>query len=748
MNLMQVIKRDGSKEDLNLEKLHKVLEWSCENISGVSVSEIEVRSELQIYNNIKTSDIHEAMIKSAAGLITEETPNYQYVAGRLISYQLRKQIYNSHIPHHILDQYKKVRDLGFYDNLIGEEYSDEEWDELNNHIDHNRDDLLTYAAMEQYRSKYLVKNRVTGEIFETPQIAYMLISMKLFSSYKENRIKWVKQLYDALSTFDISLPTPIMSGVRTPQRQFSSCFLIESDDSLDSINATSGAIVKYVANKAGVGVSGGKIRGFGSSIRNGDAYHTGVIPFFKHFNTAVGSCNQGGVRKGSGTLNYMFWHYEVEDILVLKNNKGTEESRIRDLDYCIHFNKLFYERFLAGENISLFSPSEVPGLYEAFYRNADEFKELYEKYEKSKVRRKTISASDLFSMFITERKDTGRIYYMNVDHANSHGSFLPEHAPIRMTNLCVEVTLPTVPLNDIKDPLGRIALCILSALNWGKIKSPEDFKKPCELVVRLLDSLIDIQEYVLPAAENFTMDYRPLGIGIINFAYFLAKNNTNYSSPNLELVHEYAEAWSYYLIRTSVDLAKEKGSCKMSKHTKYSQGILPIDTYKKDVDQLVKPNYKMDWNSLRKDLKLYGIRNATLMACMPAETSALISNSTNGVEPPRSLVSVKQSKDGVFAQVVPSIHKMKNKYELLWDQESPEGYLKIMAVLQKFIDQSISTNTSYNPKFYPDNKIPMSEMMKHVLMCYKYGIKTGYYLNTNDGAGEIELEENCESCKL
>ena len=620
---LQVIKRDGTKENLDIEKLHKVIEWACGGISAVSVSEIELKSQIHFYSGIKTTDIHETMIKSASSLISEETPNYQYVAGRLISYQLRKQVYNSHIPDHLYERYTKVKNLGFYDSQLDDIYVEAEWNELNDYIDHERDNSLTYASMEQFRSKYLVKNRVTGEIFETPQIAFMLIAMKLFSTYTTNRTKWVKQLYDSLSTFDISLPTPIMAGVRTTRRQYSSCFLIESDDSLNSINATSSAIVKYVADKAGVGVSGGKIRGFGSPIRKGDAYHTGVIPFFKYFNSAVGSCNQGGIRRGSGTMNFMFWHYEVEDMLVLKNNKGTEETRIRDLDYCIHFNKLFYERFLSGGNISLFSPSEVPGLYDAFYRDPDEFKELYEKYERSKVRRKTISASDLFTSFIQERKDTGRIYFMNVDHANSHGSFLPEQAAIRMTNLCVEITLPTVPLNDVNDPMGRIALCILSALNWGKIKSSKDFEKPCELVVRLLDSLIDIQEYILPAAKNFTMDYRPLGIGIVNFAYFLAKNNANYSTPNLELVHEYAEAWSYYLIKASVELAKEKGPCRMSQHTKYAQGILPIDTYKKEVDELVAPVYKMDWESLRSELKKYGIRNATLMACMPAECQSL-----------------------------------------------------------------------------------------------------------------------------
>lgn len=756
--MINVTKRDGTREPLDINKFHKVALHACEGLSGVSVSDLEIKTHIQFYDKIKSTDIQETLIKAAAELITEEAPNYQYVAGRLINYNLRKEVYGKYEPDWLNAHYLKVMTEGYYDPELGLSYTSGEWDELNKYIDHERDNLLTYAAMEQFRGKYLIRNRVTNKFYETPQMAFMLIAMTLFQNYKKNRIKWVKDLYDAISTFDISLPTPIMAGVRSPQRQFSSCVLIETDDSLDSINATSSAIVKYVSQKAGIGIGGGRIRAVGSPIRRGDASHTGVIPFWKHFQSAVKSCSQGGVRGGAATLYYPLWHYEVEDLLVLKNNKGTEDNRIRHLDYGVQFNKVMYERLLSGGNITLFSPSDVPDLYDAFYKSTEDFRELYEKYERStKIRKKTIPAIDLFSAFVTERKDTGRIYLMNVDHANDHGSFTTA-APIKMSNLCCEITLPTTPLKDIHDESGEISLCTLAAINWGKIRKPADFEKPCTIAVRALDALLDYQDYPVRAAAIGTHNRRPLGVGIINFAYWLARNDTNYSDPNLELVHEYAEAWSYYLIKASVDLAEEVGACPLDHETKYGHGYMPIDTYKKDVDELVAPNYKMPWSILASRALSSGIRNSTLMALMPAETSAQISNSTNGIEPPRALISIKQSKDGVLKQVVPELRRLKNKYELLWDQKSPEGYLKIMAVLQKFIDQAISVNTSYNPRNYEDEKIPMSEMIKHILMHYKYGGKTLYYFNTFDGAGEIEEpkplaqgqldDEDCDSCKI
>lgn len=756
-----VTKRDGGKEILNLNKFHRVVSWACEGISNVSASEIELKSQVQFYDGVKTLDIQETLIKAAADLITEDTPNYQYVAGRLVNYHLRKQVYGGIVTPSFRSHILSVINDGYYDRDILNWYNAEEIATLGSYIDHERDYNIAYVGMEQFRGKYLIKNRVTGKIYETPQMAYMLIAMVLFRNYTENRLRWVKDLYDAISNFEISLPTPIMAGLRSPQKQFSSCVLVETEDSLDSISATSSAIVKYVSQKAGIGIGGGRIRAAGSPIRNGDTSHTGVIPFWKHFQSAVKSCSQGGVRGGAATLYYPIWHLEVEDLLVLKNNKGTEDNRIRHMDYGVQFNKVMYERLLTGGNISLFSPSDVPRLYDTFFTDSEVFRALYEEAEKNPaIRKKVVSAVDLFSSFMQERKDTGRIYLMNVDHANDHGSFIKEQAPIRMSNLCCEINLPTKPLNYSNDPDGEISLCTLAAINWGKIKHASDFERPCTLVVRALDELLDYQEYPLEAARNSTMARRPLGVGIINFAYWLARNDLNYqniSEEGLAKVHEFAEAWSYYLIKASVDLAVQKGAPSKSNETKYSQGILPIDTYKKDVDLLAAPVYNMDWDYVRRYAVSYGIRNSTLMALMPAETSAQISNATNGIEPPRSLVSVKQSKDGVLKQVVPEVRKLKNKYDLLWDQKSPEGYLKIVAVLQKFIDQGISVNTSYNPKFYEEEKIPMSVMLQDLLMFYKYGGKQLYYFNTADGAGEIDVnlpsttvvdEEDCESCKI
>lgn len=758
--MINVTKRDGSKEPLNIEKIHKVVEWACEGITGVSVSEIELRSQIQFYDKIQTSNIHETLIKASADLISEDTPNYQYVAGRLINYHLRKEVYGQYDPISLVTHYFEVATAGYYDWEIYEAYSADEWNNLNEYIDHDRDNLITYVGMEQLRGKYLVKNRVTGKMYETPQMAFMLIAMTLFSKYPRNqRLAWVKEFYDALSTFDISLPTPIMAGVRTPQRQFSSCVLIETDDSLDSINATSSAIIKYVSQKAGIGIGGGRIRGINSPIRGGDAVHTGVVPFYKHFQTAVKSCSQGGVRGGAATLYYPLWHIEAEDLLVLKNNKGTEENRIRHLDYGVQFNKVMYERLLSGGNITLFSPHDVPDLYDAFFVDVDKFRTLYEKYEADKkIRKKVVKAADLFSSFMQERKDTGRIYLMNVDHCNDHGSFKKELAPIRMSNLCTEITLPTKPLEHIFDPNGEISLCTLSAVNMGKIKKPSDFEKPCILLVHALNALLDYQDYPIVAAEISTKNRRPLGIGIINLAYWLAKNGTNYQNPNLQLVHEYMEAFSYYLIKASADMATERGACPKSNETLYHEGILPIDTYKREVDELVAPEYKMPWGELRKQLMETGTYNSTLLTQFPAETSAQVSNSTNGVEAPRSLVSIKMSKEGSLKQVVPEINKLKNKYDLLWDQKSPIGYLSIIAVMQKFFDQAMSVNTSYNPEFYENNEIPMSELLKHLLWCYKYGIKTLYYFNTSDGAGEMNDkplpsgetidDADCDSCKV
>jgi len=765
--MIQVTKRDGRREPLDIEKLHKVVFHACEDITGVSPSEVEIKSQIQFFNGMTTKEIQETLIKAAADLINEDTPNYQYVGGRLINYALRKEVYGEYEPFHVKQLVERNIELGFYDPELLGYYSDEEWNTINCFIKHDRDVNLTYVAMEQLRGKYLCQNRVNGQIFETPQMCYALIAATLFQSYpKEERLRWVKEYYDAISLHDISLPTPVMAGVRTPQRQFSSCVLIESDDSLASINATSASIVNYVSQKAGIGIGGGKIRAIGSPVRKGDAYHTGIIPFYKMFQSAVKSCSQGGVRGGAATIYYPIWHLEAEELLVLKNNKGTEDNRVRHMDYGVQFNKLFYERLIQGGDITLFSPSDVPGLYDSFFADQDLFRQLYETAERNtKLRKKVVKAIDLFSSFMEERKNTGRIYLQNVDNANEHGSFLPEVAPIRQSNLCAEIDLPTKPLKDLNDPDGEISLCTLSAINWGNIKCPSDFEKVCRLAVRGLDALLSYQNYPILAAQLSTEKRRPLGVGIINFAYWLAKRDMNYQdvdATGLALIDEYAEAWSYYLIKASADLAVEQGAPSGNMETKYGHGITPNQTYKKDVDELVPHMERMDWEGLREQLKATGIRNSTLMALMPSETSAQIANATNGIEPPRSLISVKQSKHGVLKQVVPEYKRLKNKYDLLWDQRSPEGYIKIMAVLQKYIDQGVSVNTSYNPTFYDDEKIPMSVMMQHLLMFYKYGGKQLYYFNTYDGQGELDVgklmeqelavsevdDEDCESCTI
>ena len=766
MQNINVRKRDGEQEPFDVNKIHKVLEWATEGINGVSISEIELKANIQINDGMKTDDIHELLIKSASELISEHTVNYQYVAARLVNYKLRKQVYGQYDPWSLISITTQNIMRGVYDGEVLREYTEQEFDILDRYIKHDRDNEFTYVGMEQFRGKYLVQDRLTKVPYETPQILYMLIAMNLFMQYpKENRMRYVKEYYDAISQFYISLPTPIMAGVRTPTRQFSSCVLIESGDSLDSINSTTTSIVRYISKKAGIGIGAGSIRAIGSRIGDGSVIHTGLIPFLKYFQAAVKSCSQGGVRGGAATVYLPLWHLEFENLIVLKNNKGTEESRVRHMDYCFQFNKTMYERLLTGGNITLFSPDEVPDLYDAFYADQDKFKELYVQYEqKEGIRKKVLTAMEVFTQFMSERKDTGRIYLMNVDHANSHGAFIPESAPIRMSNLCCEINLPTKPLTSAEDQDGEISLCTLSAINWGLINEPKEFERYCDLTVRALDSLLDYQWYPVRAAEASTKNRRPLGVGIINLAYFLAKRGLRYDDAALSTIDEYAEAWSYYLIKASNDLAKEKGACPKSYETKYSLGETPNNTYKKEVDELVPHVERMDWFSLRQDLIHFGIRNSTLMALMPAETSAQISNSTNGIEPPRALVSFKQSKDGVMAQVVPGYHKLKNQYDLLWDHKSPEGYLKICAVLQKYIDQGISVNTSYNPENYEDHKVSMADMIKHLVMFYKYGGKQLYYFNTYDGAGElhekefkaieeqlaqpVDGEDDCESCKI
>lgn len=752
---IQVTKRDGRLEPIDLDKIHKVIAWAADDLDNVSVSQVELKSHIQFYEGIKTRDIHETIIKSAADLISETTPDYQYLAARLAIFHLRKIAYNQFEPPHLFDHVTTLTNAGKYDEHILADYSRAEFDELNEYLDHWRDMNLAYAAVEQMAGKYLVQDRVSKTVFESPQFLYMLVGMCLFSRYeKSERMNYVKRFYDATSQFKISLPTPIMSGVRTPSRQFSSCVLIECGDSLDSINATTSAIVRYVSQRAGIGINAGRIRALGSPIRGGEAQHTGCIPFYKLFQTAVKCCSQGGVRGGAATLFYPLWHLEVESLLVLKNNRGVEDNRVRHMDYGVQLNKTMYTRLIKGQDISLFSPGDTPGLYDAFFEDQDKFEELYTKYENDpSIRSRQIPAADLFSLMMQERASTGRIYIQNVDHCNTHSPFDASVAPIRQSNLCMEIALPTKPLDNINDEEGEIALCTLSAVNLGKVENVSDIEEPAELIVRALDALLDYQDYPVKAAQNGSMRRRTLGVGVINYAYYLAKNGVRYSDGSAHgLTHQTFEALQFYLLKASNKLAKEQGACPAFNETTYSQGILPIDTYKKDLDQICQEPLHLDWETLRTEITTHGLRNSTLTALMPSETSSQIANATNGIEPPRGLVSIKASKDGILKQVVPEIDKLKDHYELLWQMPNNDGYLKLVAIMQKFVDQSISANTNYDPVRYEGGRVPMKILLKDLLNAYKLGVKTLYYHNTRDGANDAQadMEDDCAggACKI
>ena len=747
---IKVTKRDGKQEAIDMEKIHRVVHWASQDLNGVSVSQVEINAQLAFFDGIKTEDIHETIIKSAADLISTDNPDYQYLAARLAIFHLRKKAFKNFTPPPLYEHIQKYTDLGIYDADILKKYTQAEIEELDGYIDHWRDMKFSYAAVKQLEGKYLVQNRVTGEIYESPQQLYILVGMCLFQEYEaEARMRIVKRFYDAVSNFKISLPTPIMAGVRTPTRQFSSCVLIETDDDLDSISAAAGAIVKYVSQRAGIGINGGKIRALGSPIRGGEATHTGCIPFFKHFHTAVKSCSQGGVRGGAATLFYPIWHLEVKELLVLKNNAGTDENRIRHLDYGVQFNGLMYQRFLADGDITLFSPHDAPGLYDAFFEDQAEFERLYEQYEQDdSVRKETISARELFAKFMQERANTGRIYLQNVDHTNTHGAFDPKVAPVRQSNLCMEITLPTKPLYSVQDENGEVALCTLSAVNLGALDSLDELEDITDIIVRALDSLLDYQDYPIKAAELASMNRRTLGIGVTNLAYYLAKNGTKYSNGSgNNLIHQTFEALQYYALKASNILANEKGACPSFSETQYAKGILPIDTYKKDIDEFCNCALELDWESLRADIQNTGLRNSTLTALMPCESSSQISNSTNGIEPPRGFVSVKQSKDGILKQIVPEYERLKNQYELLWDIKDNEGYLQLCAIMQKFVDQSISTNTHYDPSQFEGNRVPMKLFLMDMLKAYKYGVKTLYYHTTRDGASDdLEDKQDDNAC--
>ena len=761
---IKVVKSDGSKVSIDLDKIHRMVEKACRNITGVSESSVEMNSGLQFYEGITTKEIQSILVKSAHDLIDVGNPNYQFVAARLLLFAIQKQVFNtkwkdSEIYPPLDDIIRRNIDAGVYDSQILEQYEEDEIAKCDSFIKHSRDLNFTYAGLQQIVDKYLVQDRSSGEVFETPQFMYMLIAMTLFQNYdKEVRLDYVKRYYDAISSFKINIPTPIMAGVRTPLRQFASCVLVDSDDSLPSIFSSDHAIGKYVAQRAGIGINAGRIRGIGSKIRGGEVQHTGVIPFLKKFESTVRCCTQNGVRGGSATVHFPIWHQEIEDILVLKNNKGTEDNRVRKLDYSIQLSQIFYQRFLENGEITLFSPHDVPGLYEAF--GTPEFDEMYMKYENAySVPKTKINARELITDLLKERAETGRIYIMNIDHSNTHSSFKDK---VNMSNLCQEITLPTDPIDHI-DGEGEIALCILSAINVGIVKE-EEMESLCDLAVRGLEELIDFQEYPVAAAERSTLARRSLGIGYIGLAHYLAKNKVKYDDPKaLELVHELTERFQFYLLKSSNKIAQEKGACEWFDRTKYADGILPIDTYKDSVDELVKPKYNMDWEGIRKDIKEHGLRHSTLTAQMPSESSSVVSNATNGIEPPRDYLSVKKSKKGTLKQVVPQYSLLKNSYTLLWDMPDNTGYINIVAIMQKFFDQAISGNWSYNPEQFENNEVPVSVMAKDLLTTYKYGWKTSYYHNTMDGKVEdvVELdqpvmddpfegseEEDCDACAI
>jgi ribonucleoside-diphosphate reductase alpha chain len=762
--MIKVQKRSGTIEELDLDKIHVMVEHACSGLAGVSQSQVEMNANLQFFDGIQTSDIQEILVRSANDLISLDNPNYQYVAARLLLFGLRKSVYGEHPDRRptLLEHIKKSVDIGVYDSLVLDSYTEEEIEQLDDMIDHERDLLFTYAGLRQVADKYLVQDRSSGQIYETPQFMYIMIAATLFCNYPSDiRLTYIRKYYNAISKHKINIPTPIMAGVRTPLKQFASCVLIDSDDTLDSIFSSDMAIGRYVAQRAGIGINAGRIRGINSKIRGGEVAHTGIIPFLKKFESTVRCCTQNGIRGGSATVHFPIWHQEIEDIIVLKNNKGTEDNRVRKLDYSIQISKLFYERFIANEEISLFSPHDVPGLYDAF--GTDRFDDLYVAYERdTSIPRKSIGAQELILDLLKERAETGRVYIMNIDHCNSHSSFKDK---VNMSNLCQEITLPTDPIQHI-DGEGEIALCILSAINVGKLKNLDDLEELCDLAVRGLDALIDYQEYPVKAAEVSTVNRRSLGIGYIGLAHYLAKHGYKYDQQEAwESVHNLTEAFQYYLLKSSNQLAKEKGACGYFHRTKYADGILPIDTYKQDVDEIVSHKLNYDWESLRASILKYGLRNSTLSAQMPSESSSVVSNATNGIEPPRDYLSVKKSKKGPLKQIVPQYQTLKNNYTLLWDMSSNAGYINIVAVMQKFFDQAISGNWSYNPENYEDNQVPVSVMAQDFLMTYKYGWKTSYYQNTYDAKRDedapqksakveslidelMNVDDDCDSCKV
>ena len=779
--MITVVKRNGQKVPLDISKIQRQVAFGCRGIDGVSPSMIEIKAQIELHDGMTTETIDELLLKAMVDLIDEtENPetnntNYQYVAGRQRVSMLRKEVYGEYDPPKLYSIVQTNVSAGMYTTELLEWYTEDEWNIIDLFIDHSKDEDYTYAAIAQLAEKYLVQNRATGQIFETPQVRYAIAAATAFHNEpKETRLKLIKEYYECASDGHFTLATPVLAGLGTTTKQFSSCVLISSDDTLDSIFAAGEMMAKYASKRAGIGLEIGRIRPLGAPIRNGEIKHTGMIPFLKKWFADLRSCSQGGIRNASCTVTFPVWHYQFEDLIVLKNNQGTEEVRVRQMDYSVVVNKMFWNRYKNNETMSLFDPSEVPDLYEAYYRDSDEFERLYLKYEADKsIKKKVVSAEEVFKNgILKERTDTGRIYLVNIDNVINQGPFDTKVDPIYQSNLCQEILLPTRPFQRIEDPEGRIALCTLGSINWGAFTNPQQMRKCCRVLVRSLSNLLNYQDFLSIQSKLANTDFEPLGVGITNLAYWHAKRNLKYGQPEaLAEVKRWTEHQAYYLTEASVELAQERGPCGRSEFTYYGKGVFPWERRSKNVDELTDFTPSMDWEPLCERMKKYGIRNATLMAVAPVESSSVVLNSTNGIEMPMEMISIKESKAGSFVQVVPEYKRLKNRYQLMWDQTDCIDYLKTAAVLAAYVDQSLSTNTFYNPAHFPEGKIPGTLIAKNLMLAYRWGIKTVYYslINkvgtkttvTDDVAVKItgtissrddiiiyDNEEDCIACKL
>jgi ribonucleoside-diphosphate reductase alpha chain len=773
-----VIKRSGVKEPLMIEKWQAQVAKVCQGTADVSQSMIEIKAQLSFYDGITTEEIDEVTLRAIVDLIdVEHNPdvghtNYQYVAGKQRLSMLRKDVYGSYTPPHLYEIVKKNVAVGLYTPQLLEWYSEDDWNRMQEMIDHSKDEEYSYAAIEQLIEKYLVKNRATKETYETPQIRYMVAAATVFHKEEPNttRMRYIKEYYNAASDGLFTLATPVLAGLGTPTKQFSSCVLIRSDDDLDSIFASGEMMAKYASKRAGIGLEIGRLRPLGSPIRGGEIMHTGMIPFLKKWFGDLRSCSQGGIRNASATVFYPIWHHQFDDLIVLKNNQGTEETRVRHMDYGVVLSAFFWRRFKNKEQITFFDPNEVPDLYEAFYTNTALFEELYVKYEKRKdLRKKTMSAEEVFkSGILKERTDTGRIYLVFIDNVMNQGPFDPEYHTIYQSNLCCEILLPTKSFKRLDDVEGRIALCTLGSINWGAFRNPEDMRRACRILQRSLCNILDYQDFLSIQSKLSNDEISPLGIGVTNLAYWHAKRGMKYGEKDaLQEVKSWMEHQAFFLTEATVELAKERGACLHSAHTRYGQGTFPWELRAKGSNELADFTPELDWETLRADMKQYGVRNATLMAIAPVESSSVVIDSTNGIEMPMSLITVKESKAGSFIQVVPEYHRLKNKYQLMWEQNDCAGYLKTAAVLAAYVDQSISTNTFYNPANYADRKVPTTLIIKNLMQAHVWGLKTFYYslinkagskamaeptpeVHYNGFHNERELieDDDCEACKL